>query len=340
MKLFRRREANPGTAAEWFARVRSGEMDSTGDQAWTEWMAGNADNSLAFDEVELGWELSQEVRDRPQIDALLEDLDRELKGGAAVRPKPKRPGLNIVGVNISWQAGLAAAALVAVCAVTALFLNGRPTVSDYATVIGEQRSVTLADDSTIALNTATHVRVAYSRGLRRIDLLAGEAVFAVTQDAARPFEVHALHGTTTAVGTEFDVQVTGDSAAVSVLKGTVAVRANENSGGGQGTEISAGQAVDYTADGTTSAIRSADASKVRGWMAQRIVFSNVTLADALTDYNRYIKNPIVLGDPALGSRRINGVFKIGDQAAFLGALQQGLHVTARTTDTSIVLEPR
>jgi transmembrane sensor len=176
--------------------------------------------------------------------------------------------------------------------------------------------------------------------LRRIDLLAGEAAFAVIHDGDRPFEVHALRGATTAVGTEFDVQITGATATVSVLKGTVMVRPTEQTGAGTSTEVTAGQAVDYTEEGSTSAIHNADAGKVRGWLAQRIVFSDVTLADALADYNRYTKTPIVIGDPALEGRRINGVFRIGDQAAFINALEQGLHVRATPNGAGIVLQPR
>jgi transmembrane sensor len=108
---------------------------------------------------------------------------------------------------------------------------------------------------------------------------------------------------------------------------------------GASTQITAGQAVEYR-NGATSAIRDADAGKVRGWLAQRIVFSDATLAQALADYNRYIKTPIVLGDTGLAAKRINGVFRIGDETAFLDALEQGLHLTATPTPTGTVLQPQ
>jgi transmembrane sensor len=87
-----------------------------------------------------------------------------------------------------------------------------------------------------------------------------------------------------------------------------------------------------------SAIRPADAGRIRGWQAQRIVFSDVALSEALREYNRYIKVPIVLGDPSLATRRINGVFRIGDENAFLGSLQQGLHVKISKTDSQTMLQ--
>ena len=326
MTLLRHLLTQPNSAAEWLARVRSGRLDSRDDDAWGEWMSTDARNAQSYENVELAWELSEELRDRPLIEGMLRNVDLSLTRHRA-------------GPAKGWTFGLAAAAaLVLICA-AAVFVATRPSVDVYATEVGQQRTVTLADNSTITLNTATQVRVRYSRALRRIEIVNGEAVFTVTHDANRPFEVHALRGTTTAVGTEFDVQISGETTAVSVLEGTVTVRPTEGREDGSATRISAGQAVEYK-DGATSAIRAADAGKLRGWLAQRIVFGNVALAVALTDYNRYIKTPIVLGDPNLGAKRINGVFRMGDERAFLDALEQGLHLTATPTPTGTVLQPR
>jgi transmembrane sensor len=334
MKLFARHNDKPAHAAEWFARLRSRDMTSSEDKAWEEWMADGSDNSEAYENVELAWEISEELRDRPSIKALLRDADRAAKArGAPV-------GRGLFGGRVSWRRAAALAAVVLVCAVTAVLFATRVSVVEYASGVGEQRTVTLPDNSTLSLNTGTRVQVRYSRGLRRIDLLAGEAAFAVTHDSQRPFEVRALHGATTAIGTEFDVQIAGTTATVSVLKGAVLVRPSDVLNAATFTQVSAGQAVDYTAEGNTSAVRSADGARVHGWLAQRIVFSDVTLIEALADYNRYTKTPVVIGDPALGQRHINGVFRIGDQAAFINALEQGLHVGATPQGQSIVLEPR
>jgi transmembrane sensor len=338
MTLLRRLRTQPNSAAEWLARVRSGRLDSRDDEAWDEWMSTDARNARSYENVELAWELSEELRDRPLIEGMLRDVDlslTRLRAGSAQRRAGAAKGWVF---DRTWRIGAAAAALVLICA-AAVFVATRPSVDVYATEVGQQRTVTLADNSTIALNTATQVRVRYSRALRRIEIVNGEAVFTVTHDANRPFEVHALRGTTTAVGTEFDVQISGETTAVSVLEGTVTVRPTEGREDGSATQISAGQAVEYK-HGATSAIRAADAGKVRGWLAQRIVFSNVALAEALADYNRYIKTPIVLGDPNLGAKRINGVFRMGDERAFLDALEQGLHLTATATPTGTVLQPR
>ncbi len=66
----------------------------------------------------------------------------------------------------------------------------------------------------------------------------------------------------------------------------------------------------------------------------------MSLQDAVQEYNRYTKTPIVVGDTALGERHINGVFKIGDKSGFLGALEKGLHVKVSESDTEIRIDPQ
>ena len=313
-------------AAEWFSLVRSGEISSEEDQMWRAWIGADARNLEAYENMELTWELSGELRDRQSLKELLAQVDA-------------RPRTTSRTVGRRWR-GMAAAAVILLAAVTLWVLKSRSSISDYEAGIGEQKLVTLADQSVITLNTRTHVRVQLNRAVRRVDLLSGEALFSVAKDSARPFEVHALGGVSTAVGTEFDVHIVGASAQVTVLEGIINVRSNESRDAGGHTQLSAGQTVAYSADRSLSGIRAADINTIRGWQAHRIVFTDKALSEALDEYNRYTKLPIVLGDRGLAARRINGVFRIDDQTAFINALEQGLQVSATPAENSIVLKPR
>ena len=197
----------------------------------------------------------------------------------------------------------------------------------------------LADGSSVVLNTDSLMRVVFSGHLRHIELVRGEALFSVSHDPSRPFEVHALQGVTTAVGTQFDVEITRGGAAVSVLEGTVTVGARrrglDTGRGGVGRQrrgLHPGRAPSRTCG-------PAEVNRIQGWRTQRMVFNDIPLETALAEYNRYTHTPIVLSDPALGSRHINGVFHIGDEAAFLSAMEQGLHLKATQGDTQTVLQP-
>jgi transmembrane sensor len=103
--------------------------------------------------------------------------------------------------------------------------------------------------------------------------------------------------------------------------------------------VSAGNGVGYSQEGAVSQLRPAEVNRIQGWRTQRMIFNDIPLDAALAEYNRYSRRPIVLSNPALGSRHINGVFHIGDEAAFLSALDQGLHLKADKGDVQTVLEP-
>ena len=318
-------------AADWFAQSHAPDMDPVSEQSWLKWIE-DAGHQQAYENCELAWELAADLRNSAQLAALLAGADAlvtQRRAATAARPKWRVP---------LWQAGLAAS-VIAVGALAWLFFN-RSTSFEYTTAVGEQRTVGLPDGSTLLLNTDSDVRVELSRHLRRIELARGEALFSVAHDPGRPFEVHALQGVTTAVGTQFDVEIVHSGAAVSVLEGTVTVGGTSTGAAAPPVvAVPAGSGVGYTQQGMVSELRPAEITRIQGWRTQRIVFNDIPLATALAEYNRYRRAPIVLSNPALGSRHISGVFHIGDEAAFLSAMQQGLHLKAARSDTQTILQP-
>ncbi len=325
----------PRSASEWFALVRSGRVGRRLDRQWSQWMGVDGDHEKAYENCELAWELSADLRAAPSVRALLDDADsllREFEHPTA-RARARR-------WLQPWPAGVAAAIVAVMVLIPLLIRYNSVSTSDYATAKGEQRTVTLADGSTVSLNTATRVRVEYSHGARSVELTEGEALFSVAKDPNRPFAVHARRGVATAVGTEFDVRIDGVTVMVSVLEGTVAVAADQATANKGSVAVAAGSRVNYSDGGSVSAPSPADVTGIRGWLSQRIVFNDVTLEAALEEYNRYTTIPVVLGNPELAGRHVNGVFRIGDEAAFLGALEQGLHLKATRSATRTLLTLR
>jgi len=101
--------------------------------------------------------------------------------------------------------------------------NNADTNGLYVTAVGQQKTVTLADDSVIQLNTNSQVQVDYSQGFRNIRLLQGEAHFDVAKNKNKPFRVYAGSGRVQAVGTAFNVYLRGSDVDVFVTEGRVAV---------------------------------------------------------------------------------------------------------------------
>jgi transmembrane sensor len=319
-------------ALEWLARVRAGQLDPQAHDAWMKWLSTDARNATAYEEAEQSWELAGLAAERPAVSALIAQLDDVVR-----EPAPQRRWMPQQGSRIAWVAGLAASVLV-IAGVATLYLRNREVVSDFATAVGEQRAVALSDTSTVTLNTATQVRIHYSRAQRRVELLSGEAFFEVASNAQRPFTVEALRGVITAVGTQFDVLTDAAHVEVSVLEGTVSVRSPDAATGD--ARVSGGQAVEYTREGGLSAVRDVDANRVRAWRVQRLIFNDLPLTGALAEFNRYVTTPLVVAPGPLADRRVNGVFRIGEQEAFLNALEQALPLTVVREPRRVLLQPR
>lgn len=115
---------------------------------------------------------------------------------------------------------VAATFAIAVVGVTAWYWFSHNT---YGTDIGEQRSIVLADGSTVELNSRSRVRIRYSDSQRDVDLLEGQALFRVAHNTARPFIVHSGTANVRAVGTQFDVYKKRTGTVVTVVEGKVAV---------------------------------------------------------------------------------------------------------------------
>jgi transmembrane sensor len=319
-------------AADWFAQTRAGELDAASEPDWLQWIE-QEQNQKAYENCELAWELSPELRTSPTLAVLLAGADALVTRQRVTPLQSARPRWRVP----LRQVGLAAS-LLAVGAFAWFFL-GRTPATEYTTAVGEQRTVTLADGSAIVLNTDSDVRVQFSSHLRRLELVRGEALFNVSHDPSRPFEVHALRGVTTAVGTQFDVELIRGGAAVSVLEGTVTVGGGGAAVPAAPVAVAAGSGVGYTPEGAVSELHPAEVNRIQGWRTQHIVFNDIPLDTALAEYNRYTHTPIVLSNPALGARHINGVFHIGDEAAFLSAIEQGIHLKATKGDAQTVLQP-
>lgn len=101
------------------------------------------------------------------------------------------------------------------------------TNGHYATPIGKQSTITLADGSSVRLNTNSQIKVDYRDGHRNIHLVQGQAHFDVAKNKANPFRVYAGKGRVQAVGTSFTVYLREKDIEVLVAEGKVALAAQK-----------------------------------------------------------------------------------------------------------------
>ena len=193
------------------------------------------------------------------------------------------------------------------------FLKSRDT---YATQVGEQHFVELADGSTLFLNTQSKVTVRFDELSRDIYMDHGQALFQVHHDSQRPFRVHAAQAVIQAVGTQFDVRVDAGTANVAVVEGIVQVFSDQSNGAKNAgadalpppTRVSAGGGATIDPHGKIEPAARIDAEAVTAWRQQRLVFLDTPLAHIAAEFNRYNRTPQLIVDPALADKPLNGVF--------------------------------
>jgi transmembrane sensor len=194
------------------------------------------------------------------------------------------------------------------------------------TGIEETRVVALEDGSRIVLDRQSRLRVAFTPAARDVD---------------RPFRVRTRSAEVVAVGTMFDVATLPARTTVTLIEGRVNVRTI--SGPAQAEPkveaLVPGQQLGIASDGEFLDKRVVKIGNVTAWQRGTIILDDMPLPEALTAMNRYSVTQIVIRGPALQSRRVSGVFRIGDVETEAIALERyfNLRETSRS-ERAIVLE--
>lgn len=207
----------------------------------------------------------------------------------------------------------------------------------YVTRIGENRQISLPDGSSVMMNTNTRLRHHFTDNQRQITLLTGEAVFTVKKDPKRPFEVVTLEGTARALGTIFNVMNIGDSVEISVIEGDVLVNSFDKEKRIPATiHLSSGFATKiHSGTEPFGKVYRSNISRISAWQENRMEFHDVSLSEAIDEYNRYIEKRIVL----IGNEniRMSGSFRIGQTSTFINALKAGYNLVAEEKGEDIIL---
>lgn len=282
---------------------------------------------------------------------------------------------------LTGVAGKVALATLLLCATFYTFYELRPQPSPllatngvYATAVGEQRTVTLADGSSILLNTNSEVVVDFSRAFRDIRLTRGEVEFNVARNPDAAFRVYAGNERVEAIGTAFTVYMQDAKIDVTVTEGQVTLATlSERPPADRGvaaapaasitavapqiaskyvetlSSLRAGQSASVNISNTSEAIQLSaietievvqeqDLAKRLSWREGLLVFAGDPLEDVVREINRYTTMSIEIDDPEVRAIKIGGQFPVGETEAMLQSLETnfGLLVT-RLDDNRILL---
>ena len=268
-----------------------GELTSEDKLQLEAWLAISAANRAQFERLEQVWK--EGVADYPRYLEVDEtrawsEVQARLDPGAAPRMRVV-PRAGMVARIGRWRWAVAAAVLLLIVGGVEIWQrapNGEG--ARYETAAGEQRSITLADGTTVAMEPQTKMLVS---GTRMVLLLGGKAGFDVTHHNDKPFEVVMDGASIRDIGTNFVAFKTTDSIGVEVTDGKVAF-----------TNRVTGETRELAAGGTLSMLMSPGH---RGEMqTAELRFDNARLKSVITAMQTRFGKKIGLTDTALGNKRL------------------------------------
>jgi len=327
-------------AARWFALRRRGP-DFVEEKQFADWLEADAANRRAYDEVARSWDISALAATDPTIAGMRTEA-------LMARPPRQRDFSRLWGAFAT-----AALVLVVFTGISVTYpgfigkagevVAGRAEHEQIVlrTGVGERATATLEDGSTVVLNTNSILEINYSRLRRDVRLAAGQALFKVAHDAARPFVVAAANHEVIAVGTEFEVRLDGEKVRVALLQGRVRVepiKARASGRDGNVAYMAPGQQLVASAAGLE--LKPANVRELVSWESGRVRFDNTRLADAVAEMNRYSRTRILVDDPAAADVRITGAFRTGQSYSFAQTVSEAFPVEAEQHGETIRLRSR
>ena len=226
------------------------------------------------------------------------------------------------------------------------------SVQRHVTRIGEQKTVQLADGSTITLNTGTQLLVDITARERKVILERGEAWFDVAADAQRPFTVDTGFRSVTVLGTQFNIHKLPDQLQVAVIEGMVAMHSSQEAPSqiapllseqgsdksGRQYRIGPGWVAEFdVVRQQISAYAPDNMQALYSWRSGVLDFDGAPLVEVVRELNRYSGKKILIEDAGIIDLKVLGVFQIDRLEMALDGLEVILPVKVTHHFDRIVL---
>lgn len=322
-------------AMAWKVRLQSGQATSADHRKFEQWVRVDPMHRQEFEQAVEIWEKLDHVPPLLTKELAEADIYWSQHGDG--------PSADSVGWKTPW--GQVISIVGSAAFMIGMFLWWQPFASvvheSYQTAKGEQRTINLADGSTILMNTDSQLSVRLSSDERRVTLKRGEAIFTVAHDLERPFDVYVANGVIHDIGTEFLVRQSSAKVNVAVLEGEVEVALTSTAQSREAanpTVLRRGEHLFYTAQGQLSSVKAFNEKATAAWARGKLIFVEKPLRDVLDEWSRYRSDVIQIEDPSLGALPISGAFRLDNIQGFLQALDDAfsIRVASRSPDRIVL----
>jgi transmembrane sensor len=303
--------------AQWsdLARYIVGEANASQAASVESWVAADPARARLVAELRSVWERTGKLPQRPvNVDAGWMSVAARMKDSAAPRVL-ELPSRAKTRRWFETPAFRMAASLLVLIGGTLIWRQSTVTdpapvpAREYATAVGERRTLTFEDGTEVVLGVASRLGVAAGYGATSREMtLTGEALFRVRHDAARPFRVHAAGTVSEDLGTEFTIRAyrATDTVRVVVTEGEVAVRSG--TAGDTGAVARAGQTASVPPGAAAVVSATPEGNAASAWVSGTLAFTDAPLSRVAAELERWYDVSVVIADSALASRRLTSTF--------------------------------
>lgn len=315
---------------EVFTRMNSGNVTEQDRRFFDDWQKKHPQRIRQYEEIESLW-------------GEIGVYTAEMEANEHVAISSDESGHAQKSRHISWLStktmAIAASFLLLIGVAINSLLSFDP-IDQYQTKMGERLAVTLADGSTVHLNSKTEIEVHFTAKERNIRLLQGEALFEVAHQPERKFLVSTKYGTARAIGTTFDVDIASKQLKVIVVEGVVAVTPPEVEAVNlkeQLTIATKGEQVIIDQQGDISTNSDRNVEHLTAWTRGKLIFSGESLQQVVAKANLYTPKSIAVQDKRLTDLPVFGVFNIGDTDGLIQALESNFPIKALEISDTVTL---
>jgi len=367
-------------ASAWLAKLDNDKPSSQDLQAFKRWVNEDEAHIAAFKKVAAAWD---ELNILTRLPSLLEQKALQCKEQSKGRHKERhkeqshnensaQPATPKFGIPTFSFRHIAVAATMVMGLMLGLqqFFNS-PQQAMVWTAVGEQKTITLPDNSVVQLNTNSRIQFDYDGGVRAVYLHQGEAHFTVAKNPDRPFEVYAGTGLVRAIGTAFSVTLNDNSDEINVVvtEGVVEIAPEIVRGiapeaitpaigpqtamvdampsgaqvltdkpANKYQRVSAGSAAVFDRDEVRAIekIEKAEMLQLLAWQQGLLIFSGEPLEEVVAEISRYTDTKIIIKSEDARALRIGGQFKVADTRAIFSALEKGFGLKADYATNNLV----
>ena len=321
-------------AAQYVARLYSGDMSAHDEQQLQAWCDANTSHLQEFNLQLAIWDSCTELYPTAVV---VEKKSNIFKVAFAI-------AASLLVVVLSYSLTLSENHWFS--ETSAVAQASHALSHDYQTAVGEVSTVELADGTRVTLNTDTAMTVAFSASERRVVLQHGEAYFDVAKNPDKVFVINVGDKRIRVIGTKFNVRQSADTLKVSVTEGLVAVQDakkvhSDDFVDQQDTLLPAGSVAAFSgASQVVSSAASEEINSALNWRKGVFRFENESLASVVSEFNRYRLQKIVLQDKQVEGLRISGVFYLKGGDSIINALKATLPIEVEQDNEQIFISMR